>query len=69
MADKNELARAYQVALGRLRARHDGEFHGILAEVYAERGIEVRKRVSRIEARNRRIAAAKALLEQAGETA
>jgi hypothetical protein len=70
MADRrNELTRAYQAALGKLRSRHDSEFHEILAEVYAERGIEVRKRVSRIESHNRRIAAAKALLEQAGETA
>ena len=59
MADRrNELTRAYQAALGKLRSRHDE----ILAEVYKERGIEVRKRVSRIESHNRRIAAAKALL-------
>lgn len=65
MADerRNEMTRAYQSALGKLRSRHDAEFHEILSEVYVERGIAVRKRVSRIESQKRRILAAKALLE------
>lgn len=72
MSESNEhrkaVARAYQAALARLRARHDDEFHEILAEVYAENGLTVVKRRSRIAANKHAIEKAKRFLEEHGVT-
>jgi ABC-type Fe3+/spermidine/putrescine transport system ATPase subunit len=57
------LARAYQEAMGRLRKRHDSEFHEILAEVYAEKGMEVKKRLSRAQKQQQRVAEARSIIE------
>lgn len=64
MDDKNQLARAYQEANARLRRLHDDEFHALLADVYAEWGMEVKKRRSRRQAAQARIEAAKKILGQ-----
>jgi len=64
MSDSNKLARAYQEASSRLRRRHDDEFHAILAEVYADWGIEVRKRRSRRQAARQRLEEAQRVLDQ-----
>ena len=60
------MTKCYQIALSKLRTRHDAEFHDILSEVYAEEGIVVRKRNSRQAAAQRRIDEARAILEAAG---
>lgn len=54
MPTRAEMSRAYQRALSRLRQRHDDEFHAMLAEVYAEMGLEVAKRASRKQVEARR---------------
>lgn len=59
---RRNMQAAYLEATKRLRARHDEEFHDILAEVYAERGITVVKRRSRSQRQQDRIAEATALL-------
>jgi len=64
MNDSNKLSRAYQEASARLRRRHDDEFHAILAEVYADWGIEVRKRRSRRQAARQRLEEAQRVLDQ-----
>lgn len=61
---RNVLSRAYQRALGRLRANHDEEFHEILAGVYAEMGLDIRKRASRAEMQKRRLAEAQKIVEE-----
>lgn len=53
---RKQMTKAYQMALSRLRKRHDDEFHTILAEVYLEEGITVKKRMSRVAARNKKLA-------------
>jgi len=58
----SETARAYQEAAARLRRRHDNEFHEILKEVYAERGLVVQKRRSRRQAAEKRLEDAKRVL-------
>jgi hypothetical protein len=60
------MTKCYQIALSKLRTRHDKEFHAILSEVYEEEGIVVRKRNSRQAAAQRRIDEARAILEAAG---
>jgi metal-responsive CopG/Arc/MetJ family transcriptional regulator len=63
--DRNkEIARCYQEALSRLKKKHDDEFHKILAAVYAEHGLQVRKRLSRIESKYKQLAEAQAWLEK-----
>ena len=52
---RNEVVRAYQDATHELRRRHDDEFHSILADIYAERNIVVRKRRSRQQALKHRV--------------
>lgn len=61
---RNALSRAYQKALARLRTNHDAEFHAILAQVYVEEGMDVRKRASRGEMMRRRLEDAKRLVEE-----
>ena len=50
---RKKVAKAYQLALAELRQKHDNEFHEILARIYVEQGIAVRKRESRLAARHR----------------
>ena len=57
------VARAYQAALAVLRKRHDHEFHEILSSVYEEMGLSVKKRASRVEAQQKRVAAARTVVE------
>jgi hypothetical protein len=62
MSDNNEerrrlLGKAYSMADRELRQRHSEEFHVILSEVYAEMGIEVRKRLTGERKRQRDIIA------------
>ena len=64
MNDKNKLARAYQEASARLRRAYDDEFHALLADVYAEWGMEVVKRRSRRQAAKARIENAKRILNE-----
>jgi len=56
-------ARAYQEAVARLRRRHDEEFHEILNEVYAEWGMNVKKRRSRQQVAKDQIAEARRVLD------
>jgi hypothetical protein len=64
-AERNkQLARCYQEALSKLKKKHDDEFHHILAGVYAEHGMEVRKRLSRIESKYKQLAEAQEWLEK-----
>jgi hypothetical protein len=51
------LTKAYSTADRELRKRHSEEFHAILAEVYSEMGIEVRKRLTGERKRKADIAA------------
>ena len=62
---KKMLARAYQEAMGRLRKRYDSEFHTILAEVYAEYGMTVQKRLSRAQKQQQRVEEAKKIIAAA----
>ncbi len=64
MSDSNKLARAYQEAASRLRRRHDDEFHALLADVYQEWGMEVKKRRSRRQAALNRIEKAQRILDE-----
>jgi uncharacterized protein with PIN domain len=57
-------ARAYQEAAARLRRRHDEEFHEILNEVYAEWGMEIKKRRSRQQVAKDQIEAARRILDK-----
>lgn len=66
---KKQIARAYQVALSRLRQQYDAEFHAILSAVYEEQGITVRKRMSRAAARQQKMEQARAVLQDAGDPA
>jgi hypothetical protein len=59
---QKSVTKAYQDAAAILRKRHDEEFHQILAELYVERGIDVKKRKSRAAKRREEIEKAKALL-------
>jgi hypothetical protein len=61
--DKRDMARAYGIALSRLRKAHDPEFQAILTEVYSDLGMHVKKRMSRMQAHEKRIAEAKKLIE------
>lgn len=56
-------ARAYQEAVARLRRRHDEEFHEILHEVYAEWGMNVKKRRSRQQVAKDQIEEARRVLD------
>lgn len=58
------LAKAYQEASRRLRKKHDAEFHGLLAEVYWEWGVEVKKRRSRAQVKADALRAAKELIAE-----
>jgi hypothetical protein len=62
---KKMLMRCYSEASARLRKRHDDEFHAILAEVYEENGVDVRKRMSRKAAARKRVEEARAIIEAA----
>ncbi len=65
MDDRKKLmARCYQEANARLRKQYDDEFHRILADIYAEQGIEVQKRRSHIQAKKDQIAEAVAWLDR-----
>jgi|DEB0MinimDraft_6_1074348.scaffolds.fasta_scaffold428290_1 hypothetical protein len=58
------LAKAYQEASRRLRKKHDAEFHGLLAEVYWEWDIKVKKRRSRTQVKVDAVEAAKKLIAE-----
>jgi hypothetical protein len=45
------IRQAYQKALTALRQKHDDEFQQMLAEQYAQMGLEVAKRKSRVASR------------------
>lgn len=53
---------AYEEAGKRLRKAHEDEFHSLLQEVYYERDMKVRKRLTGDRKRAAEIAKAKALL-------
>lgn len=52
---RREMLRAYQDAGAELRRIHDDEFHNILERLYAERGMDVRKRKSNKQAQRAKI--------------
>jgi hypothetical protein len=56
------LSSLYGKALQELRRRHDVEFHEILDGLYAESGIDVKRRLTGERKRQADIAKAKALL-------
>ena len=56
------LSALYGKALKELRRRHDVEFHEILDDLYAETGIDVKRRLTGERKRQAEIAKAKALL-------
>lgn len=58
------MQRAYAEANRRLREFHLEEFHVLLAEVYEERDMDVRKRLTGAMKRADQIAKAKALIER-----
>lgn len=60
---RKSLSSAWAEATRMLRDNHDVEFHTLLAERYAAKGILVTKRSSRLTAKRRRLDAARALLE------
>ena len=68
MSDESQhralLAKAYQEASRRLRRKHDAEFHGLLAEVYWEWDIDVKKRRSRAQVKADALAEAKKLIAE-----
>jgi hypothetical protein len=66
---RKAVARAYQDALRRLRKAHDPEFHSYLAEIYEERGINVKKRRSHQQVKVDEIEAARRLLESVQDSA
>jgi len=66
---RKAVARAYQDALRELRKRHDPEFHAMLAEIYEQRGIDVKKRRSRQQMKADEISAARRLLERVQDSA
>jgi len=65
MDRRTVLSKANSRALSRLRAAHKHEFQGYLAEEYTALGITVTMRGTE-ESRQRKIAAARAVLEQEG---
>jgi len=58
---------AYAEATKRLRMQHINQFHVILNEVYAERGLEVKKRLRGQRLLDKKISDAKALLAEVRE--
>lgn len=56
------LAALYAKALKELRRKHDVEFHEILDGLYAESGVEVKRRLTGERKRQADIAKAKAVL-------
>lgn len=58
------ITSAHQEAVKRLRKTFPGEYRGILADVYAERGVTVRKRRTKDEILADRLAEARRLLEE-----
>jgi hypothetical protein len=60
---KKALMRAYQDASAILRKKYDSEFHMILADLYDQRGITVRKRRSRLQKAKDQLAAAQKVLD------
>jgi len=66
MSDRqNTMSSAYAAAEKRLRHNHIDEFHVILDAIYAERGMEIKKRLRGQRLLDKKIAEAKALLAQA----
>lgn len=55
---KPTTSACYQIALCRLRQMYDDDFHEILAAVYEEYGLTVKKRRSRIQSKRVRSQAA-----------
>lgn len=62
--DHKDTSRAHQEAAKRLRHKFHAEYRALLHEVYAEWGLEVRKRRSRQELLEDRLAEARRLLEE-----
>lgn len=60
----NMTARAYQEASARLRRAHDEEFHVLLAEVYEEWGLDVKKRRSRQQVKRDIVAQAQRIMRE-----
>ena len=60
---KKSMTAAYQEALRRLRINNEKEFHSLLETVYAERGIEVKKRLTGSRKVAYELAKARALLD------
>ena len=65
---RKELGRAWANASSELRHRHDAEFHQILSAMYESKGLVVTKRTSRAEAKQKRLASARALVESDNRT-
>jgi hypothetical protein len=59
---QREMQKAYEEATKRLRRAHEAEFHSLLQEVYYERDMNVRKRLTGERKRAADIAKAKELL-------
>ena len=59
---KNQMQKAYEEATKRLRKAHQEDFHSLLQEVYYERDMKVRKRLTGERKRAAEIAKAKAFL-------
>lgn len=51
---KPTTSACYQIALCRLRQMYDDDFHEILAAVYEEYGLIVKKRRSRLQSKRQR---------------
>lgn len=62
-----QVMQAYQAASKQLRRKYDDEFHELLAFQYEKRGIDVKKRRSRSQIERDRLAAARALIQQAAD--
>lgn len=57
---------AYGEATKRLRKKYDDEFHQILEQVYEERGLQIRKRLTGERKKAAEIEAARAVLASHG---
>lgn len=60
------MGAAYTEATKRLRQAHEQEFHDLLEQVYEERGLSVRKRLTGERLREAEIAKARAVLASHG---
>ena len=62
MEKHKQMSAAYAEATKVLRSRHIAEFHEILEGCYADRGLDVKKRLTGERKRQNEIAKARALL-------